>query len=93
MSGHTHDPWADAQRFGSVLVVVDIVNDGCMVQAPQPGPCGNVVRSFRLHGLDEINGAYQLQRGLTATSPVAADIVRALKFAAQQLQNSGKGKT
>lgn len=91
MSGHTHNPFAGAQRFGRVLVVVDTENGGCLVQAPQPGPVHEVTRTFRLHGLDEINGAYQLQRSLSATSHVAADIASALKFAAGQLQNHRNG--
>ena len=89
MSEHTHNPFAGAQRFGRVLVVVDTENDGCLVQAPQPGPVGEVNRTFRLHGIEEIQGAYQVQLGLAATDPVASDIASALKFAAQQLQTKG----
>jgi len=86
VSGASHDPWKDAQRFGQVLVVVDTENDGAMVQAPQPGPVHDLMRTMRLHGLDEITGAYQVQSGMASTDPVAANIARALKFAAAQLK-------
>ena len=89
MSSPHDDPAANGQRFGDVIVTVDPVAGDCVVTAPRRGPVHPVTRSFRLHGLEEIQGAYQVQHGLAATDPVAADIARALEFAAQQLQTKG----
>lgn len=76
-------------RFGEVVVTVDAEKGDCVIRAPRPGAIAPVERQMRLHSLEEISGAYQVQRGLAATDPIAGDIARALKFAAQILFADG----
>ncbi|AVO37375.1 hypothetical protein [Pukyongiella litopenaei] len=80
------DPATNGVRFGNVIVTVDLAAGDCVIRAQRPGPVMPVSRSTRLHSLEEIQGAYQVQIGLAATDPVAGDIARALKFAGQQLK-------
>lgn len=86
---HAH-PEANGTRFGKVIVTVDLDAGDCVIQAPRKGPIGPITRRTRLHSLDEIQGAYQIQLGLAAIDPIAHDIARALKFAAQRLSASRK---
>ena len=82
------DPQANGTRFGEVIVTVDREAGDCEVRAPQPGKIGRVEKTMRLHSLEEIQRAYEVQLGLSASDPIARDIAKALKFAGQQLQES-----
>lgn len=85
-----HDsPSSNGHVFGVTTVTVDLVADDCVIRVDADG---YRARQLRLHGLDEIQGAYQVQNGLAATSSVAKDIARALKFAGQQLKNHQEEK-
>lgn len=92
MSSPHADSATNGIRFGEVTVTVDLAAGDCVVHAPRPGPVMPVMRSTRFNSLDEIQGAYSVQIGLAATDPVAADIARALKFAAQQLYAKQEGR-
>ena len=87
------DPATHGQRFGTAIVTVDHAAGDCQVIAPSKGSGGSVPRKMRLHSLDEIRGAYQVQVGLAATDPVAKDIADALKFAGQQLKSHLNNET
>jgi hypothetical protein len=84
-------PHADPARygtcFGEVIVTIDLEAGDCEVRAPRPGPIGRITKTMRLHSVEEIQNAYQVQLGLAATDPIARDIAKALKFAAHQLQD------
>lgn len=80
------NPATNGTVFGKATVTVDLDAGDCVVHSFRQGPVGLLPRSMRLHSLDEIHGAYQVQSGLAATDPIAADIARALKFAGQQLK-------
>ncbi|WP_170326737.1 hypothetical protein [Ruegeria arenilitoris] len=86
MTSPHSDPATHGQRFGQAVVTIDLVAGDCVVIAPGRGPVSLVPRKMRLHGLEEIQGAYQVQIGLAATNPIARDIADALKFAGQQLK-------
>lgn len=83
MSGIHANPSANGQRFGRAIVTVDHDLGDCVVTCDAPG---YELKRMRLHSLEEISGAYQVQIGLAATDDVAADIARALKFAGQLLK-------
>ncbi|WP_300067773.1 hypothetical protein [uncultured Ruegeria sp.] len=85
------DPTTRGQRFGDAIVTIDPVAGDCVVTAMCRGPVGPVPRKMRLHSLDEIRGAYQVQVGMAATDPVAKDIADALKFAGQQFKSQNRG--
>jgi hypothetical protein len=91
MSNIHADPAINGTTFGEVTVTVDLSAGDCVIRAPRPGLIMPVMRTARFHSLDEIQGAYQVQYCLAATDPVAADIARALKFAAQQLKAKQEG--
>lgn len=91
MTSPHSDPATNGQRFGQVVVTVDLVAGDCQVIAPRPGPVMPVPRKIRLHSLEEIRGAYRAQLGLAATDPVAKNIADALKFAGQQLKAQQMG--
>ena len=82
------DPARHGTRFGEVVVTIDQDAGDAVIRAPQPGRYITTTRRAHFHSLDEIEGAYAVQLGLSATDPVAADIARALKFAGQQLTQS-----
>lgn len=85
-----HDnPAANGSIFGTATVTVDQDVGDCVITVDADGLR---LRRPRFHGLDEIQGAYQVQIGLAATDPVAGDIARALKFAAQKIKNHDEGK-
>ncbi|KPU84838.1 hypothetical protein JI58_01245 [Marinosulfonomonas sp. PRT-SC04] len=85
-----HDnPSANGTVFGTATVTVDLDAGDCVISVAATGYRRH---QPRFHSLDEIQGAYQVQIGLAATAPVAGDIARALKFAAQQLKNHQEGK-
>jgi hypothetical protein len=84
------DPDRNGQRFGRVLVTVDVDAGDCVVHSFLPGPCNDKPRRMHLHSLEELQGAYQVQFGLAATDPIAADNARALKFAGELLKNAGR---
>lgn len=85
-----HDnPAANGTTFGVATVTVDLEIGDCVIVVVATG---HRSRRPRFHGLEEIQGAYQVQFGLAATDPVAADIARALKFAAKQIKNHNEGK-
>lgn len=88
MSSPHLDPATHGTRFGKALVTVDLDACDCIVTVDAPG---YGLKRPRFHSLEEIQGAYQVQYGLAATNPIAADIARALKFAGQQLRNHQKG--
>jgi len=78
-----HDP-DRGTRFGSVVVTV----------SPEMGDCVlHVIARFapRFHGLDEIEGAITAQTFKAGRDPVAADMVRALRFAAEWMHNRRRG--
>lgn len=86
----THDdPAANGTIFGVATVTVDLDCGDIVITVDADG---YRAQRIRLHSIDEIQGAYQVQVGLAATAPVAGDIARALKFAAQQLKNHQEGK-
>jgi hypothetical protein len=85
------DPVAHGHRFGDAVVTIDLVAGDCVVTAMRKGPVCPVPRKMRLHSLDEIRGAYQVQVGMAATDPAAKDIADALKFAGQQLKSHQEG--
>lgn len=85
-----HDsPSSNGSVFGVATVTVDLEAGDCVIRADANG---YRARQLRLHGLDEVQGAYQVQNGLAAISPVAKDIASALKFAGQQLKNHQEEK-
>ena len=86
------DPASHGQRFGQVTVTVDLDLGDVMIHAPRPGPVHAVMRQTRLNSLDEVRGAYQVQHGLSARDPIAADMARALKFAGQRLRTHQEGR-
>jgi hypothetical protein len=96
MSLQHANPEKHGVTFGVVVVTVDLELGDCMVRAPQRGPIGPVPRRMRLNSLDEIRGAYRVQKGLARRSPKqnphAADIARALEHAGQRLKAHQKGK-
>ncbi|GHE88461.1 hypothetical protein GCM10016455_05740 [Aliiroseovarius zhejiangensis] len=93
MSDIHANPETHGQRFGDVLVTVDVAAGDCVIHAPMTrrGAATQVAKRLHLHGLDEITGAYAVQFQRGATDCVAADIARALKFAGQSIQR-GKSK-
>jgi hypothetical protein len=91
MSAVHNDPASNGTTFGRVTVTVDLAAGDCMIHGTRPGPIVEVPVRKRFHSIDEIQGAYQVQLGLSASDPAAGDVARALKFAAQQLQNA-KGR-
>jgi hypothetical protein len=82
------DPDRNGQRFGRVLVTVDVDAGDCVVHSFVRGPCDDIPRRMHLHSIEELQGAYQVQFGLGATDPIAADNARALKFAGERLKNT-----
>lgn len=80
------DPTAHGTQFGEVIVTVDLVAGDCELHAPLPGAASSSRRRTRFHSLEEIQGAYQVQFGMSATDPMANDMANALKFAGQQLK-------
>ncbi len=86
MSAVHNDPASNGTAFGRVTVTVDLSAGDCVIHSHRPGPCRDVPYRKRFHSVDEIHGAYQVQFGLGATDPVAAEVARALKFAATQLE-------
>lgn len=70
-------------RFGDVRVSVDAAGGSCMVVCDR---IGFQARRMSLHSLDEILGACAEQRVRSHSDPLAADIVRALSFAVQCIQ-------
>ena len=91
MSAVHNDPSRNGTTFGRVTVTVDLTAGDCMIHSHRPGPCADVPCRKRFHSIDEIQGAYQVQFGLGTTDPVAAEVARALKFAATQLKAHQKG--
>ena len=89
-SPHT-DPASNGQTFGKVTVTVDLDAGDCVVHSFRPGPVFPIAQTMRLHSLDEVQGAYMVQYRLAPTDPMAADVARALKFAAQQLKSRQGG--
>lgn len=75
------------QGFGSVTATIDVECRDCVIRAPMPGPVHPVFKTMRLHSVEEIEATYQVQKGLSATNPIAADIARALEFAGTFLRN------
>lgn len=88
MSVH-NDPARNGTTFGVVTVTVDLDAGDCMLRVDA---AHRRAKTPRFHSVEEIQGAYQVQLGLGATDPVAADIARALKFAAQRLVEHRGGK-
>jgi len=81
-SPHTN-PAAHGTVFGAATVTVDFEAGDCVIRVDAPG---YRTKRPRFQSLEEIQGAYQVQFGLAATDPIAADVARALKFAGQQLR-------
>ena len=88
MSSPHSDPAANGTRFGQVVLTVDLALGDAVIRAPQPGPCGPIPRKVRFNSLDEIEGAYVTQAARASIDPVAEDIARALKFAADQIRQA-----
>ena len=85
------DPARNGTRFGVAVVTVDMEVGDCVVEAPvRHGPVP-MPRRMRLHGLEEIQGAYLEQRGLAGSDPVAFDMANALKFAGQRIRQKQEG--
>ncbi len=72
-------------EFGEVGVVVNLHAGHCDLSAPRPARSGIVTRQRMILDLDEIEGARIAQMHRPASDPVARDIARALKFAAEHL--------
>jgi hypothetical protein len=91
MSSVHNDPSSNGTTFDGVTVTVDLIAGDCVIHSQRPGPCRDIPYRKRFHSIDEIQGAYQVQFGLGVTDPVAANVARALKFAATQLMAQRKG--
>ena len=91
MSAVHNDPSSNGTTFDSVTVTVDLIAGDCVIHSQRPGPCRDIPYRKRFDSIDEIQGAYQVQFGLGVTDPVAANVARALKFAATQLMAQRKG--
>lgn len=95
MSRIHSNPDAHGVTFGKATVTVDLEAMDCMIRAPRPSRgsmVGDVPQARRFHSLEEMRGAYATQMVLAGRGDeVAADIARALKFAAEQLK-SKRGK-
>ena len=73
----------DEIMFGSVGVAVDGARGHCVVHTTRRGPTGPVPHTFRLHSIEEIDGAlaaWSQKTGVTAKSMCAA-----LRYAGQAL--------
>jgi len=81
------NPEKNGHRFGDVVVTIDLELGDCILHTFSMGPVSPVPRQVRLMSLDEVQGAYMVQRGLVATDPFAQSNVAALKFAGLQLKN------
>jgi hypothetical protein len=92
MSSPHADPASNGQTFGKATVTVDIDAGDCVVHSFRPGPVFPIAQKTHLHSLDEVQGAYMVQYRLAPTDPMAADVARALKFAAQRLRADQVGK-
>ena len=79
------DPEANGTVFGAASVTVDVEAGDCVVRVTCPGPVMEITRTMRLHSLDELQQAFHVQHGLSATDPIAADIASALIFASRRL--------
>lgn len=83
------DPASNGTVFGMATVTVDLkLRDCCVVVAAD----GYGLKRLRLHSLEEIQATYQVQHGRSGFDPIAADVAKALKFAAQQLRNRQREK-
>jgi hypothetical protein len=91
MSSVHNDPSSNGTTFDGVTVTVDLIAGDCVIHSQRPGPCRDIPYRKRFNSIDEIQGAYQVQFGLGVTDPVAANVARALKFAATQLMAQRKG--
>jgi hypothetical protein len=91
MSSPHSDPASNGQTFGEVTVTVDLDAGDCVVHSFRPGPVFPIAKTMRLHSLDEVQATYIAQYRLGSTNPMAADVARALKFAAQQLKSRQGG--
>jgi hypothetical protein len=80
------DPAAHGSVFGQVRVTIDAGLGDCVVHGVRPGGIIGKPFRMRLNSVDEIMGAYQVQRGNAGADPLAADIASALKFAIQQIK-------
>lgn len=78
--------------FGDVLVEVKPRAGSCVITAPRPGPVMPVPTKIPLHSLDAINLKGASLTGRAQRDEVAADIVRACKFAAQLIGAAQKGR-
>lgn len=83
------NPEKNGHQFGVVLITIDTVKGDCRYRVNADGARN---KAPHLHSLEEIQGAYQAHITQAATVPASADIARALKFAAQQINNNQKGR-
>lgn len=86
------DPERHGVKFGDVTVTVDLELGDCVVIAPRPARFGPVPRRTRFLTVEEVEGAYQAQAAQGSNDPVASDMARALKFAAQRLRSDKGGR-
>jgi len=88
---HVRDPHdrANGTRFGVVVVTVSADMGDCVLHVDPVG--GRLARVPRFHSVEEIEGAITAQTFKAGRDPVAADMVRALRFAAQWMRDRRRG--
>lgn len=89
MSSPHADPASHGHTFGKVTVTIDLNAGDCVLHVDA---LGYAMKRPRFHSVEEIQGAYQVQHGLAATDPIAADVARALNFAGYQLLADQEGR-
>lgn len=88
MSVHAN-PDLNGVHFGRVVVTIDAELGDCVLWVPTPG---GSQRRIHLNSMDEIEGSLGVHAGNAKNDPLSADMVRALRFAAQRIAGREGGR-